>query len=132
MTGETRLHPPGTTSWWCLATMTLAAWSRQSDYEEHGPPAQYRRRADPALRQQPGRQWRAFSEACVRDRSYPDAPSQLPTCQLRLARPATPRLADPAFCPLACTCQACDAQPAGIRSPRFSSHLVSVPWSAPP
>jgi len=42
MTGETRLHPPGTTPWWRLATMTLAAWSRQSDYEEHGPPAQYR------------------------------------------------------------------------------------------
>jgi anti-anti-sigma regulatory factor len=130
--GETRLHPPGTTPWWQLATMTLAAWSRLCDYEEHGPPAQCHRRADPALRQQLGRQWRAFRQARIRDRSYPDAPSQLPTCQLRLVRPATPRLADPAFCPLACTCQACDAQPAGIRSPRFSSCTVSVPWPTPP
>jgi hypothetical protein len=80
--------------------MTLAAWSRQCDDENRGPSAQCRRRADPALRQQLGRQWRAFREAYIRDWPYPDAPSQLPTCQLRLARPAAPRLADPAFCPL--------------------------------
>ena len=118
--GETSQQPPGTTLWWHLATTTLTAWSRQYEDEEHGPPGQCRRRADPVLRQQLGRQWRAFREACIRDRSYPDEPSQLPTCQLRLARPATPRLADPAFCPLACTCQACDSQPAGIRPRDFA------------
>ena len=42
MIAETSLRPPGTTLWWHLATMTLAAWSRLSDYEEHGPPAQFR------------------------------------------------------------------------------------------
>jgi hypothetical protein len=90
MISETHLHPPGTTPWWHLATMTLAAWSRQCDDENRGLPAQCRRRADPALRQQLGRQWRAFSEAWIRDRYYPDTPSQLPTCQLRFARPARP------------------------------------------
>jgi anti-anti-sigma regulatory factor len=132
MIGETSLYQPDTTPWWHLAGMTLAAWSRQCEDENHGPPAQCRRRADPSLRQQLGRQWRAFGEARIRDRSYPDAPDQLPTCQLRIAHPATPRLADPAFCSLACTCQSCDGQPAGIRSPRFSVRTVGVPWLAPP
>jgi hypothetical protein len=40
-------------------------------------------------------------------RPVPQAPPQLPTCQLRQTRPATPHLADPAFSPLACTCQTC-------------------------
>lgn len=104
---ETSLHPPGSPAWWQLATTALTAWAVQCDHEEHGPPAAYHRTADPAVRQQLGWQWRAFREACIRDDQYPDAPPQLPTCQLRLTRPATPRLADPAFCPLACTCQDC-------------------------
>lgn len=113
MIAETSLRSPGTTSWWQLASLTLAAWSRQSDHEERGRRTQSRRRAAPALFRL-GRQWGAFREACIRDWSYPDAPSQLPICQLRLARPATPRLADPAFSPLACTCQACDGKLADI------------------
>jgi anti-anti-sigma regulatory factor len=116
MIHETSLHPPGSPQWWHLATTTLSAWARQCDHEEHGPPAGYRRRADPALRRELGRRWRAFREACIRDQSYPDAPSQLPTCQLRQARPATPRLADPAFSPLACTCRACTQALARIPS----------------
>jgi len=47
--------------------MTLAAWSRQCDDENRGLSGQCRRRADPALRQQLGRQWRAFREAYIRD-----------------------------------------------------------------
>lgn len=104
---ETSLRPPGSPQWWQLASTALSAWAVQCDHEEHGPPAAYRRSADPAVRQQLGWQWRAFREACIRDGQYPDAPPQVPTCQLRLTRPATPRLSDPAFCPLACTCQDC-------------------------
>lgn len=106
MLRETSLQPPGSPRWWQLATTASSAWLRRCEDEEHGPPAEYRRRADPALRRRLARQWRAFSEACIRD-LYPDAPPQLPTCQLRQARPATPRLAGPAFGPLACTCEAC-------------------------
>lgn len=104
---ETSLQSPGWPQWWRLATKALSAWARQLDQEEHGPLDDCLRRADAVLRDQLAHQWRAFREACIRD-SYPDAPPQLPTCQLRLGRPAPPRLADPAFCPLACTCQACD------------------------
>jgi hypothetical protein len=111
---ETGLQPLGSPRWWDLATTALSAWVRQLDYEEHGPPADWRRRADPVLRARLARQWRAFREAFIRDQ-YPDAPPQLPTCQLRRARPATPRLADPAFSPLACTCPDC------------TENLVSIP-----
>jgi anti-anti-sigma regulatory factor len=104
---ETGLQPPGSPLWWDLATIALSAWARQLDYEEYGPPADCRRRADPALRAQLARQWRSFREAFIRDR-YPGTPPPLPTCQLRQARPAAPRLADPAFSPLACTCPGCD------------------------
>jgi anti-anti-sigma factor len=103
---ETGLQPPGSPLWWDVATTALSAWALQLDYEEHGPPAECRHRADPALRAQLAGQWRAFREAFIRDQ-YPGAPAQLPTCQLRRARPATPRLADPAFGPLACTCPDC-------------------------
>ena len=70
------------------------------------PPADYRRHAIPARRQQLARQWRAFMEAQIRDQ-YPQPPPEMPTCQLRQTRPAAPLLADPAFSPLACTCLAC-------------------------
>lgn len=114
---ETSLRPPGSAPWWQLVTTALSAWAVQCDYEEHGPPDAYRRGADPALRQQLAWQWRAFREVCIRDDQYPDAPPQLPTCQLRLSRPATPRLADSAFCPLACTCQGCTGMLALITPP---------------
>ncbi len=104
---EASLQPPGSALWWQLATAALAAWARHCDYDEHGAPGDCLRRADSALRQQVGRQWRAFREACIRDQRFPHAPPQMPTCQLRRAHPATPRLADPVFTPLACTCQAC-------------------------
>lgn len=107
MIGETSLQPLGSARWWELATLTLAAWARHCDDEKHGPTAECRRRASPALRGQLARQWRAFREARIRDQAYPDAPSELAICQLRRFRPATPHLADPAFSPLACTCQAC-------------------------
>lgn len=114
--GETSLAPPGSPQWQDLAAATLATWARQLDEEEHGPAGDCLRSAGPALRDQLARRWRAFREARIRDQ-YPDAPPQLPTCQLRLARPAPPRLADPAFSPLACTCQACDQGLARIPLP---------------
>jgi anti-anti-sigma regulatory factor len=103
---ETSLQPPGSPLWWHMVTTALSTWARQFDDEEHSPLAGYRYRADPALRRQLGLAWRAFREACIRD-LYPVAPAQLPTCQFREARPAVPRLAGPAFGPLACTCHAC-------------------------
>jgi hypothetical protein len=106
---ETNLHPPGTPHWWHLARIALAAWAIQLDMEEHGPLAQCRRDADPVLRDQLAGQWRAFTEAHIRDQ-YPQAPPDIPTHKLRQDShaPATvPRLADPAFGPLACTCRAC-------------------------
>ena len=103
---ETGLQPPGSPLWWQLATIALSAWADHVDHEEHGPLTDYRRRASPALHERLARQWRAFMEAQIRDQ-YPQAPPRLPTCQLRQTRPAAPRLADPAFSPLACTCQAC-------------------------
>ncbi len=106
---ETSLQHPGSALWWQLAMATLAAWARHCDDDEHGLLGDCLRRADFALRQQAGRQWRAFREACIRDQQYPHAPPQMPTCQLRRAHPGTPRLADPVFTPLACTCQACTA-----------------------
>ena len=105
--GETGLQFPGSPRWWQLATAALAAWALHFDDEEHGLSAGYRRRAGRGLREHLARQWRAFAEAVIRDQSYPAAPARLHTCQLRLARPATPRLAGPAFCALACTCQPC-------------------------
>jgi hypothetical protein len=106
---ETSLQPPGSASWWHLARTALAAWAGQLDHEQHGPLASRRRRADPALRQQLARQWRTFNDAQIRGQ-YPQAPPQIPTCQLRRdgqAPAAVPRLAHPAFGPLACTCRAC-------------------------
>lgn len=70
---ETRPQPAGSARWWGLVTATLDASARQADYEEHGPPADCRRRAGPALRDQLARRWRAFGEAWIRDQSYPDA-----------------------------------------------------------
>lgn len=120
--GETSLQPPGSPPWWRLVRTTLAAWARQCDEEEHGAPAACRRHADPALRRRLAWQWRAFREARIRDQSYSDAPLQLQTCQLRQGRPATPRLADPSFSPLACTCQDCTGRLARI--PRLSHILL--------
>lgn len=104
---ETYLQPPGSPRWWHLATTALAAWYRYRDREQHGPPGDYRCGADPDLRVELALQWRAFREALIRDESYPDAPVQSPTCHLRLARPAPPRLAGPGFSPMDCTCPAC-------------------------
>jgi hypothetical protein len=106
---ETRLHPPGSPPWWLLARAALTAWAVQLDTEEHGPLADSRYRADPALRARLAGQWRAFTEAQIRDQ-YPQAPPDIPTHQLRQdskAPAAVPQLADPAFGPLACTCRAC-------------------------
>ena len=106
---ETSLQLPGSPPWWRLARAALAAWAVQLDLEAHGPLAERRRRADPELRERLARRWRAFTEAHVRDQ-YPQAPPDIPTHQLRHdsdAPAAVPRLADPAFGPLACTCRAC-------------------------
>jgi hypothetical protein len=101
----------------CRAAPHGAALEREirDAHADHGPAAVWLRRADPGLRQLLARQWRAFQEARIRD-LYPDAPPRLTTCELRLARPATPRLAAPAFGPLSCTCQACTARLSQIRS----------------
>jgi hypothetical protein len=107
---ETNLQRPGSLPWWHLVKTTLAAWAVQLDEEAHGPMADRRRRADPALRAQLADQWRAFADALIRDQ-YPQAPPEIPTHQLRQngrAPVAMPRLADPAFGPLACTCRACN------------------------
>jgi hypothetical protein len=118
---ETNLYPPGSLLWWTLATATLAAWTRYLHREVYGPLADRRRQASPAQRARLARQWRAFMDAQIRDR-YQDPPPHIPTCQLRQTRPAAsvPRLADPAFAPLACVCPACtrelDPFP-GVRSP---------------
>jgi len=106
---ETSLRPPGSLPWWHLARAALAAWARQLDQEQHGPLAECRRRADPALRERLARQWRAFADARIRDQ-YPQAPPEIPTHRLRQdsrAPVTVPRLADPRFGPLACTCRAC-------------------------
>lgn len=106
---ETSLHPPGSPPWWHLARAALAAWAVQLDMEQHGPLAKCRRRADLALRKRLVGQWRAFTEAQIRDQ-YPQAPPDIPTHQLRQdsSAPATvPRLDNPAFGPLACTCRTC-------------------------
>ena len=106
---EVSLQPPGSPPWWRLAGAVLVAWVVQVDLEEHGPLAECRRRADPALRERLAAQWRAFTEAHIHDQ-YPQAPPDIPTHQLRQdsRAPATvPRLADPVFGPLACTCRAC-------------------------
>lgn len=104
--GEANLQRPGSPLWWRTATTALAAWTQQVHREVYGPLADYRRRADPALRRRLSFQWRAFTEAQIRDR-YPQAPPQVPTCQLRQLLPVVPRLERPAFAPLSCTCQGC-------------------------
>lgn len=109
MIAETDLQRPGSPRWQDLAATALAAWTRHCDDEEHGPAAAWLRGAERALRRLLGRQWRAFQEACIRD-LYPDVPPTVATCELRLARPATPRLADPWYAALSCTCQACNAR----------------------
>lgn len=105
---ETGRYPPGSALWWALVTGALAAWTRYLHREVYGPLADCRRRASPALRARLGRQWRTFMDGRIRDR-YQDPPPQVPTCQLRRTRAAAtvPRLADPAFAPLACVCPAC-------------------------
>lgn len=108
--GEAGQQATGSPHWWGLATAALAAWALHADDEEYGLPSEYRHRVGRGLRERLARQWRAFTEAAIRDQSYPAVSPRLPTCQLRLARPATPRLAHPAFSPLACTCQACTDQ----------------------
>jgi hypothetical protein len=121
--GDTGLQLAGSPPWWELASAALAAWALHVDDDENGPPADYRSRADRGLREHLAGWWRAFTEVVIRDQSYPAAPPQLPTCQLRLARPATPRLADPAFCPLACTCQDCTG--------RLDLLCVRSDWTTP-
>lgn len=109
---ETSLQPPGSPAWWDLARTALAGWAVQLDVEAHGLLAERRRRTDPALRERLAGQWRAFTEGHVRDR-YPQAPRDIPTHRLRQDShaPATvPRLADPAFGPLACTCRPAPAR----------------------
>lgn len=105
---ETGQYPAGSPPWWALVTASLAAWTRCLHREVYGPLAECRRRAGPVLRARLARQWRAYMDAQIRD-LYPDPPAQVPTCQLRLGRPApaVPGLADPAFAPLACACAAC-------------------------
>jgi hypothetical protein len=105
---ETNRYPPGSALWWALATAALGAWTRHLHREVYGPLADCRRRASPALRARLGRQWRVFMDGQIRGR-YQAPPPQVPTCQLRQAQPAAtvPRLADPAFAPLACACPAC-------------------------
>jgi hypothetical protein len=106
---ETRLQPPGSLPWWHLARTALSAWAARLDQEQHGPLAACRFRADPALRERLARQWRAFADAQIRDQ-YPQAPPEIPTHRLRQDSRApltVPRLADPRFGPLACTCRAC-------------------------
>lgn len=106
---ETSLQPPGTLRWWHLARTALSAWAGQLDQQQHGPLAACRRHADPALRERLARQWRAFTDAHIRDQ-YPQAPPEVPTHRLRQDSRApltVPRLADPRFGPLACTCRAC-------------------------
>lgn len=113
MIGETRLQSPRSPLWWQFASTALSAWAGHLDQAENGPLGDCLRRADPVLRDQLARQWRAFREARIRD-LYPDAPPELPTCRLRLSRPAPPRLAEPAFSPLSCTCPACTDELARI------------------
>lgn len=106
---ETSLQPPGSPLWWHLARTVLAAWAVQIDQEDHGPIAECRRRVDSGLREQLAGQWRIFTEAQIRD-LYPQAPPQIPThrlCQDEPVPSGVPRLADPSFGPLVCTCQAC-------------------------
>jgi hemerythrin HHE cation binding domain-containing protein len=106
---ETSLQPPGSPSWWHLARTALSAWAAQLDTEQRGPLAACRHRADPALRERLAGQWRAFADARIRDQ-YPHAPAEIPTHRLRQdsrAPVTVPRLADPRFGPLACTCRVC-------------------------
>ena len=106
---EARLQPPGTPAWWQLARAALSAWAVLLETEQDGPLAGRRGRADPALRDRLARQWRAFADARIRDQ-YPQAPPEIPTHRLRQdsrAPVTVPRLADPRFGPLACTCRAC-------------------------
>lgn len=109
---EASLHPLGSPPWWELAQAAMVAWCGLVDQEEHGPVGAYRRRANPALRQQLTTRWRAFTDARIRDR-YPQAPPGIPVHRLRQQKRAplaVPRLASPVFGPLACICQTCNDQ----------------------
>jgi hypothetical protein len=131
--GETSRNQPGSPPWWQLARTALAAWAVQLDLEAHGPLAEYRHRADPAARERLAGQWRAFAEAQIRDR-HPQAPPQVSTCQLRqdpYAPPGVPRLADPAFGPLACTCRTCDDTLDQASRQRPSTAHASTAWPSP-
>ncbi len=112
MIGETSLYPPGSPRWWHLARTALAAWAVHLDQEEHGALAEYRRRADPLLRNQLADRWRAFAEAQIRDR-YPQAPPQIPTCQLRQTGKVPARRAAPGRPRI---------QPAGVHLPGLHRH----------
>jgi hypothetical protein len=129
---ETSLYPPGSRPWWDLVTAGLAAWTRYLHREVYGPLADCRRQASPALRARLARQWRAFMNARIRDR-FQDPSPQVPTCQLRQARPAAavPRLADPAFAPLACVCPACTRELDPVSGPGWSSPVMSEPVEFP-
>ena len=74
---ETSLQPPGSPPWRYLARAALAAWAVQLDREARGPLAERRRRSDPALRERLAGQWRAFTEAHIRDQ-YPQPPPDTP------------------------------------------------------
>ena len=140
----TSQYPPGSALWWALVTAALAAWTRYLHREVYGPLADGRRRASPALRARLGRQWRAFMDGQIRDR-YQDPSPQVPTCQLRQTRPAAtaPRLADPAFAPLACVCPACTHEldpvsevarpsPAVPEPVEFGVQVGVAPYQLPP
>ncbi len=86
--GETGLQLPGSPRWWHLATTALAAWARHADDDEHGPPAACRRRAGRGLREHLARQWRAFTEAAIRDQSISEP---VIACRDRAAWPLLPR-----------------------------------------
>lgn len=124
--GETRLQPPGAPLWFRSATATLTAWIRLCRDEERVLSVGYWYSVEPEVARRAARQWRAFREARIRD-LYPGLPAQLATCQLRQGRPATPRLADPGFAALACTCQDCT----GRLDQHFIARLIATGALAP-
>jgi hypothetical protein len=89
---ETGLYPPGSPLWWTLATATLAAWTRCLHREVHGPLADRRRQASPALRARLARQWRTFMDARI------PRPGLSPPCRAwpTLLSPVSPASARPA------------------------------------
>ena len=136
---ETGLQPPGSPLWQKLSTAALSAWVCQLDGDENGPVAASRRAVAPALRERLARQWRAFTEARIRD-LYPQPALPVPTCQLRNdhAPAAVPWLADPAYAPLACTCPDCTlildwtfSQPPGRHRRRPATPFPGQPLTGP-